>query len=297
MRIKKVLMQHCGAALALSLLVVALPVRAADDALVAWSAAMAGHKAQALAAVQNLHPVASGWNLAAQYAVLVRFGLWDEMIAVPAPDPRATALTAGYLYARGVALAARGRLSEARATLQALQHLAATAPSQTRAGTNTLAAVMTVAVPIVAARIASSERRPTEAVALLREAVMAQDALAPGEPPDWFFPARHLLGAELLQAGNAAQAVSVYREDLRRNPANGWALCGLAEALAAQGKSAAAAQTAGLFRASWKSADVRLPGSAFWFAGPDTTTCECQHEPAALPAAGDKLRRPQQQAP
>jgi tetratricopeptide (TPR) repeat protein len=265
-------------------------------AWLAWSAAMAGRKAQALAAVQELraagHP---GWDLTPQYSVLVRFGLWDEMIALPAPDPRAPGLTAGYLYARGVALAARGRIDEARGALLALQHLAATTPPDTRAGTNSLVDVLQVAVPIVAARIASSEHHPGQAVTLLRQAVAAQDQLAAGDPPDWFFPARHLLGAELLQAGETAQAVGVYREDLKRNPANGWALCGLAAALAAQGRVAAAAHTADLFRTAWKSADVRLPGSAFWFAGPDTTSCECQHVTAALPPPGGKLRRPKPQ--
>ena len=265
-------------------------------ASLAWSAAMAGRKAQALEAVQELRATGRpGWELTPQYAVLVRFGLWDEMIALPAPEPRTPGLTAGYLYARGVALAARGRIDDARGVLLALQHLAATAPPDTRAGTNSLADVLKVAVPIVAARIASSERHPAQAVALLRQAVAAQDQLAAGEPPDWFFPARHLLGAELLQAGDTAQAVNVYREDLKRNPGNGWALYGLAAALAARGRTASAAHTAELFRTAWKSADVRLPGSAFWFAGPDTTSCECQHVTAALPAAGGKLRRPQQQ--
>jgi tetratricopeptide (TPR) repeat protein len=267
-------------------------------ALVAWSAAMAGRKAQALAAVQDLRTASGpGWELTQQYAVLVRFGLWDEMLALPAPDPRAPGLTAGYLYARGVALAARGRIEDARGMLLALQHLAATTPADTRAGSNSLADVMRVAEPIVAARIASSQRHPAQAIRLLRQAVAAQDQLQSDEPPDWFFPARHLLGAELLQAGETAQAVSVYREDLKHNPDNGWALCGLAAALEAQGNTAAAARAADLFRTAWKSADVRLPGSAFWFAGPDTTSCECQHVMAALPPPGGKLRRPQQQEP
>lgn len=309
-------MRQSAAAAALSLLILVLPVTAADAteaqpppphyALLAWSAAMAGHKAQALAAVQSLRAAmpldtllaagGSGWDLTEQYAALVRFGLWDEMLALPAPDSRARGLMSGYLYARGVALAARGRIDDARAVLQALQQLAATTPADARAGTNTLSAVMKVAVPIVAARIASSQRHSAQAVALLRQAVAAQDQLRPGEPPDWFFPVRHLLGAELLQAGETREAVSVYRADLQRNPGNGWALCGLAAALAAQGKPVAAARTAELFRSAWKSADVRLPGSAFWFAGPDITDCECQHEPVALPPNG-KLRRPQQQEP
>ena len=47
-------------------------------------------------------------------------------------------------------------------------------------------------------------------------------------------------GAALLDSGSAKEAEAVYREDLRRNPDNGWALRGLAGALAAQGKAAEA---------------------------------------------------------
>jgi hypothetical protein len=36
------------------------------------------------------------------------------------------------------------------------------------------------------------------------------------------------LGAVRLQAGQATEAEEVYREDLRRNPANGWSLYSLA---------------------------------------------------------------------
>ena len=38
---------------------------------------------------------------------------------------------------------------------------------------------------------------------------------------------RHTLGARLLSSGKAADAEAVYREDLRRNPDNGWSLVGL----------------------------------------------------------------------
>ena len=39
------------------------------------------------------------------------------------------------------------------------------------------------------------------------------------EPPGWHAPVRQSLGAVLLQAGRAADAEAVYREELRRNPA------------------------------------------------------------------------------
>jgi tetratricopeptide (TPR) repeat protein len=277
-----------------------------NHAFLAFAAAMEGRKAETLAAVQSglaVFPIDmvlamgdSGWNLTQQYAALLRFGLWDEMIALLPPDARAPGLTAGYLYGRGVALAARGRIEEAQGTLAELQQLASAAPAEAMAGFNTLRAVVAVAQPIVAARIAASTGRDAQAIMLLEQAVAAQDALAYNEPADWFFPARHLLGAQLLIAGRAAQAERIYREDLRLNPANGWALCGLAASLKAQGRTAEAARVTREFAVAWKHADVQLPGSAFWFAGVDTSRCACQHQASAAPRPGARLALAQHEA-
>ena len=252
----------------------------------AFSAAMEGRKAETLAAVQGVVttvPVEmvlgmgdSGWNLSQHYVALVRFGLWDEAIALGAPDARAPGLTAGYLFSRGVALAARGRLEDARAALTQMQQLSAATPADAQAGFNSLRDILAVAEPILAARIAATEQRNDEALAQLRAAVAAQDKLAYNEPADWFFPARHLLGAQLLIAHRPADAERVYRDDLQRNPGNGWALQGLAMALRAQGKRADAARAARDFDTAWRRADIRLQSSAFWFAGADNLSCECQ---------------------
>jgi tetratricopeptide (TPR) repeat protein len=265
----------------------------------AYAAAMAGRKAETLAAVQGYRSVVQDYPDAMssmhgaaedprQYGALVRFGLWDELLAQLPPDRELQDAYGGYLFGRGVALAARGRLEEARATLGELQALAAAVPADKEGLRSTLA----VATPIVAARIAASEYRSDEAVGLLSEAVAAEDRQPYQEPARWFFPARHLLGAQLLEAGRAAEAERVYQEDLRRNPANGWALYGLAAALKAQGKAPAAARVAREFSGAWRFADVRLVASAFWFAGPDTSSCECQRDRAGAAGAGGKLRRP-----
>jgi tetratricopeptide (TPR) repeat protein len=262
----------------------------------AFSAAMEGRKAETLAAVQSVVTAAplemvlgmgdSGWNLSQQYSALVRFGLWDEAIALGAPDARAPGLTAGYLFSRGVALAARGRLEDARAVRAQLRQLNAEVPAEAAAGFNALRDILAVAEPVLAARIAATEQHNDEAVAQLRAAVAAQDTLAYNEPADWFFPVRHLLGAQLLIAGHAAEAESVYRDDLQRNPGNGWALYGLAAALRAQGKAADAARVKGEFAAAWRHADIRLQSSAFWFAGADNLSCECERVALNRPGAG-----------
>ena len=54
--------------------------------------------------------------------------------------------------------------------------------------------------------------------------------------------------------------------------------------------AAAAAEADRSFQQAWRLADVRLLASAFWFPGPDTTSCECQRDSAGGTAAGGKLR-------
>lgn len=262
----------------------------------AYAAAMEGRKAETLGAVQDVVgvvPVAmllamgdSGWNLTQQYAALVRFGLWDEMIALEPPAGGAVGLTAGYLYGRGVALAARGRAAEAQRTLEQLHALAAGLPAAAMGGFNTLRDLCAVAEPVVAARIAASAGDNARAIELLQQAVAAEDQLAYNEPADWFFPGRQLLGAQLLIAGEPKAAEKVYREDLRRNPRNGWSLYGLSLALARTGRSAEAARVRHQQQLAWTHADVAVPGSAFWYAGADTASCECEHHALANRQSG-----------
>ena len=74
---------------------------------------------------------------------------------------------------------------------------------------------------------------------------------------------RHNLGAALLEAGRAAEAEAVYREDLRQYPNNGWALFGLSQTLWAQGEADEAAEAQRRFEEAWQHADVTLTSSRF----------------------------------
>ena len=91
---------------------------------------------------------------------------------------------------------------------------------------------------ILEGEIARSAGNVAAGIAALERAVALDDELDVDEPEPLPFPARHWLGAALLDAGRAADAERVYQEDLRQHPHNGWALLGLQLALKAQGKPA-----------------------------------------------------------
>jgi tetratricopeptide (TPR) repeat protein len=185
------------------------------------------------------------------------------MLAEPAPDARLPGLTGGYLYAKAVAQAATGRVDDAKATVGELEKLSNATPADAPAGFNTARDMFAIGGLVAKARIAAAEGRSAEALALLRDAVAKEDLTAYDEPADWFFPVRHVLGAELLKAGNAEEAEAVYRKDLDRDPHNGWALYGLAQALRAQQKTAEAGEIDRQFQQAWSKADVTLTASAF----------------------------------
>jgi tetratricopeptide (TPR) repeat protein len=239
----------------------------------AFSTAMEGRKAETLDATRKSRAIVSDnllaampgidWYVAELYAAMVRFGMWDEMLAEAAPNTKLIGLSVGYRYGRATAFAAKGRIDEAAAELAELEKLAAAATADDSAGLNSAADVFAVANLVVKARIVSAEAKHDDAITLLSEAAAKEDGLAYNEPSDWFFPVRHLLGAALLRAGKAQEAEAVYREDLRRHPENGWALYGLTQSLTAQHKDASAQEIREHFDAAWRNADVRLVASAF----------------------------------
>jgi len=237
-----------------------------------YSTAMEGRKAETLEAMKQMRAVfpeaamlampGLDWFGVEPLAAMVRFGMWDEILAEPPPNPALKALTGGYLFARVVALAAKNQVAEAHQTLAELDRLRAALPADAAAGYNTAQDVLALASNVARSRIQAAENDHEGAIKTLTEAVGQEDKLNYNEPADWFFPTRHLLGAELLKVGRSAQAEAVYREDLRRNPENGWSLFGLAQALRATGKSGEAAPVDARFAKAWQRADVSLTASA-----------------------------------
>jgi len=237
------------------------------------SAAMSGRRAETIEALRTarkympdtmlLAMPGLDWGAGFIYDGYVKFGLWDDMLREAAPNEKLTGAMVHYLQARGMALAAKGRLDEARADLAKADTLIAAVPAEAIQGNNLAKPLFEIGQLKSRARLASAEGKREEAIALLTQAVALDDKLSYGEPRDMIFPTRHALGAELLAAGKGAEAEAVYREDLKWNPNNGWAYLGLSQALAAQKKDAEAAEARRQFEQAWGKADVRLASTAF----------------------------------
>ena len=239
----------------------------------AASAGMEGRRAETIQALRDarqhmpdamlLAMPGFDWGASFIYDGLVKFGMWDEMLKEPAPNPQLPGATISYLQSRATALAATGKMGDAKAELAKAEKLIPAVPADATQGNNQAHPVYDIGELKAQARVASAEGRRGVAIRLLTESVGLEDKLAYNEPNDMLFPTRHLLGAELLAAGKPAEAEAVFREDLKRHPNNGWALNGLAQALGAQKKDAEAAAARKQFEQAWNRADVKLASSVF----------------------------------
>lgn len=198
---------------------------------------------------------------AAPYFSLVRFAGWDALLAEPAPAEAQRFTSAIHLWARSVALARLGRVEEAAAEQARFEEARARVPEENMlVGNNRAAVVLGIASRVLAGEVAAARGEVAEAVAALRGAVELEDTLAYGEPPDWPIPARHTLGVVLLGAGRVGEAEGVYREDLARNPENGWALWGLAESLRQEGRAGEAGEVEARVQRAFARADAGVRG-------------------------------------
>jgi len=165
------------------------------------------------------------------HLTLVTFGRWDEVLseAVPPSDLRvSTALT---MYARGVAHAAKHETAQANAALDTVRTIAGGASDPL------MKIVLDIAHHALAGEIAFRGGDLNAAETHFRAAMQLEDGLLYMEPPHWYYPIRHSLGAVLVAKGQAAAAEQLYRQDLKRFPENTWSLHGLQAALRAQGKT------------------------------------------------------------
>jgi len=241
-----------------------------------WSAMQLGNSEKAMQAARKIESKMPARIKANPFGVnesfrsqpmftMVRFGLWDQVLAEPAPEADTPFMMGVWHYGRGMAYNHSGQRSKARKELKKVQQLArevATEPGYT-VGFAAAGKLIQIAELVLSGEIDAQAEKFNSAISKLDQAVRLQDSLLYSEPPDWYFPVRHILGAVLLEAGRPGEAEVVYWEDLRRNPGSGYSLFGLQQSVAAQGDTATAAALQERFNIAWAGADTSLSSSRY----------------------------------
>ena len=195
--------------------------------------------------------------------VYIRFGMWNDILALPKPPADLQAWTAFWRYGRTVAYASLDSLDAATKEFAVFKTACAAVPETRILGNNPAITVLDVGLAMAEGELEYRRGNYDHAFELLRDAVKKDLALHYDEPWGWMMPASHALGALLLDQGKGADAEAVYRADLKRYPMNGWALNGLAESLREQGKDKEASAVDAQFAKAWARADVQIKSSCY----------------------------------
>jgi tetratricopeptide (TPR) repeat protein len=208
--------------------------------------------------------------------VLIRFGLWDELIALPLPFPDKQDLycttTAMIHYGKGVAFAATSQIEAASQEREHFQASVRRVPTSRMIYPNKCVDMLAVAQKILDGELEYRKGNYDVAFGNLNEAIRREDALAYSEPPAWMQPVRHALGALSLEQGRVKEAAAAYAVDLgldkdvprsKWHPNNIWALHGSRECLAKPSNAEEVEKITQKLCAASDRADVKVKSSCF----------------------------------
>lgn len=209
-----------------------------------------------------------GYQTLQHFAVIplyayITFGKWDEILNYPEPQKDRLYPQGVWHYARGMAFVAKDEFTNAERELAYLEDLRSNKNVEDLSiwGINSAGSLLKIAYEVLNGELASKKKNYKLALNHLRKAVELEDGLRYDEPPTWFYPCRHNLGAVLIEAGKYSEAQKVYEKDLIDIPDNGWALFGLYQALIKQEKTVEAENVESKFKEVWKYSDVILTSS------------------------------------
>lgn len=184
--------------------------------------------------------IESYWPM--RFHALVRFGEWAAIDTASLPEDQELFRfsTAIVLYAKGISAAVQGHVDRARKLQQQFRAASSRVPEERMLFNNRCVDILAIADAMLEGEVLYREGSFEAAFAALRRAVSLDDGLPYEEPWGWMQPARHALGALLLEQGRNEEAEAVYRADLGldptlaracQNPDNVWSLRGLFDCL------------------------------------------------------------------
>ena len=211
--------------------------------------------------------------------IFIRFGKWQEIIDEPLPSDSElySMTTAVWHYAKTIAHAALDNASAAETQRTLFYQAVAKVPETRYMFNNTCLDVLKIAEQMLNGEIEYRRQNYDVAYDHLRQAVHLDDNLKYDEPWGWMQPARHALGALLLEQGHVKEAKQVYLDDLglsdtlvstSQHQDNLWSLHGLVECLEREARHEEAKQFRARLNLAKARADVPVNASC---------ACRLQH--------------------
>ncbi|MEU9482480.1 hypothetical protein AB0D83_02215 [Streptomyces decoyicus] len=224
--------------------------------------------------------------LAMRVHVLIRFGRWTDILALPMPtDPELYCVSTAMLhYARAVAYSATGATAEAETERELFRHTAERVPRTRMLFNNTCQDILAIASAMLDGELEYRKGAYDLAFTCLERSIELDDNLPYDEPWGWMQPTRHAYGALLLEQGRVEEAEAVYRADLGldhtlprplQHPGNVWALHGFHECLVQLGRTGEAHIVAQQLTLAGALADVPVEASCFCRHTPPTRRQRC----------------------
>ncbi|KZF23911.1 hypothetical protein L228DRAFT_282583 [Xylona heveae TC161] len=206
--------------------------------------------------------------------VYIRFGLWEELKALPIPHDQdlycvTTAMTH---YGKGIAWAATENITKAEKERELYQAAAKRVPPTRKDYPNLVIDILKVSTAMLDGEIEYRKKNFTSAFERLREAIHHDDSLMYTEPWGWMLPTRHAYAALSLEQGLVEQALTAYAEDLgldgsltraHQHPNNVWALHGYHECLMRLGREPEARIIKQQLDIAMAVADIDIKSSCF----------------------------------
>jgi tetratricopeptide (TPR) repeat protein len=174
--------------------------------------------------------------------VLIRFGMWADLLEMPLPSDQVTySVTTAFIhYGKGIAHAALNQIDKALKQQSLYLDAIARVPPTRLVFPNKASDVFKVGTAMLSGEIEYRRQNYDIAFAHLEESIVTYDALLYSEPWGWMQPTRHTYAALKLEQGEVEEAMEIYAEDLGLSgklarsfwhPKNVWALHGYYECL------------------------------------------------------------------
>jgi tetratricopeptide (TPR) repeat protein len=192
----------------------------------------------------------------------VRFAKWDEILSYEKPIKEFKFSLGIYHYARSIAFASKGNVEKAKFEQKKILPLKDSPEIKViiKAGQPS-DKLLEIANHLAMGQIAMANSNLDASIMHFKMAVEVQDALPYREPEFWYYPTRQSLGHALMLNKNFKEAVSVFNQDLKDYPRNGWSYFGLYKAHKALGNAELSGRALAKHNDIWQMSDVKLESS------------------------------------